>query len=334
MSANVFAAMPQVPEKGAVSAVWQMAMGADFPLFRSAFLQASLEPANRVPCPLGCGCQHEVVRQAAGDCVAVCRCEEWSCDDFVPGAEDLVIWKLNWERLARAVTQALELRWQPLQLPMPRTRQIGAWSTDRVPAILTLPATQLSFSQVVVELALRLQRRFILLSPTSEFLDAHSQEVLARAEALFVSLDQHLRWTSRGTLQSNAAPGKLFTRFQPAAVESPGLDVARGALALLQQLDLESPGRPPSVLTVFRLYCVEELSAAQVARRCRCSKTVVIDRLNRIRSKTGLNLRDLRRCSDQFDRMETDLADPRAKRIHRRNVLDEVSDASAMDAKF
>jgi len=321
MSSNVFAALPQVRDYRAVAAVWHAALGPAFPGFRAAFLQSRPEPANHVPCPRGCGCRHQVIRHSSGELVAACRCEEWSCDDFVPLPQELVIWELNWERLARALGRALELRWQPLEFPWPYTRQIGAWSADGVPAILTLPADRQSFQRVVVELALRLQRRFILLAPTNDLLDAHGQEVLARADALFVSLGQHLRLTSHGTLQSIQAPGKLFAQFQPAAVESPGPDVARGALALLQQLELESPSRPPSVLTVFRLYCLEEFSAAQIARRCHCSKTVVIDRLNRIRSRTRQNPRDLRRCSDHFQRMEEDLTDPRAKHIHRRNAI-------------
>jgi hypothetical protein len=51
----------------------------------------------------------------------------------------------------------------------------------------------------------------------------------------------------------------------------------------------------PPVSRVFRLYCIEALSAAQVARECRCSKAAVIRRLKLIRRKAGISLRFLRR---------------------------------------
>src|SRR3954463_5977074 len=71
---------------------------------------------------------------------------------------------------------------------------------------------------------------------------------------------------------------------QPATSDS----VARAAFALLEKLDSGRRRPSPSVPKVFRLYCIETLSAAEVARKCRCSKAAVIRRLNLIREKTGL----------------------------------------------
>jgi len=115
----------------------------------------------------------------------------------------------------------------------------------------------------------------------------------------------------------------LFAKFTPEPKEQLDEDTARRAFALIQQLDSQSRMRSPSVLTVFRLYCMEELTAAQIARKCRCGKTTIIDRLNLIRQKTGAAPAKLRALSAHFNTIEADLADPRAQRIHRKNLIDE-----------
>ena len=71
----------------------------------------------------------------------------------------------------------------------------------------------------------------------------------------------------------------------------------RDALLLLDRLDSSSPPRPPTVLAVFRLYCVQQMTIAEVARACRCSVGTICNRLKLLRAKTGLNLEKLG-CSD------------------------------------
>ena len=83
----------------------------------------------------------------------------------------------------------------------------------------------------------------------------------------------------------------------PRSIQPPPPRVAFLALALLEKLDTGRRRPPPSLAKVFRLYCIECLSAAQVARRCRCSKGAVIRRLNLIRKKTDC----LRACSEIWD---------------------------------
>ena len=46
------------------------------------------------------------------------------------------------------------------------------------------------------------------------------------------------------------------------------------ALSLIDQLESECPMNPPSVSSVFRLYCIEEMTIAKIARRCRCEVEV------------------------------------------------------------
>ena len=95
-------------------------------------------------------------------------------------------------------------------------------------------------------------------------------------------------------------------------------DVARQAFAVVKALDSEAGLRSAPVLTVFRLYCMEGLSAGEVARRCRCSKATVINRLEMIRRRTGSSPEKLRAYSAQFEGVEESLKDDRARRIGRR----------------
>jgi DNA-directed RNA polymerase specialized sigma24 family protein len=100
-------------------------------------------------------------------------------------------------------------------------------------------------------------------------------------------------------------------------------DVARQAFRLLQQLDSEQIVKPPTVLAVFRLYCMEELTAEQVAGRCGCSKGTVINRLKLIREKTKMEPDELRRFSRQFDKIEDDIRESKATHIHRKRMIDD-----------
>jgi DNA-directed RNA polymerase specialized sigma24 family protein len=93
----------------------------------------------------------------------------------------------------------------------------------------------------------------------------------------------------------------------PALAEPQEEDEARRALALIHQLESDSPTGSPSVTSVFRLYCVEELTIEQIAKKCRCSLGTVANRLKLIKAKTGIEPKNLRRVSDHLDRMQADL---------------------------
>ncbi len=106
-------------------------------------------------------------------------------------------------------------------------------------------------------------------------------------------------------------------------------DVARRAFALVQQLDPQSRMKTPSVLTVFRLYCMEEMAADRIARKCGCSKGTVISRLRLIRQKTGVDPEALRRLSPHLEKMEQDMADSRAEHIHRKRMIYDHDDGDS-----
>lgn len=103
-------------------------------------------------------------------------------------------------------------------------------------------------------------------------------------------------------------------------------DVARSAFALLQKLELDAPLKAPSVLTVFRLYCVDGFSADRVARKCRCSKGTVMSRLRFIEERTGVKPEQFRAMSGHLQQVDDDLNASGAREIYRRGLANEGED--------
>ena len=97
-------------------------------------------------------------------------------------------------------------------------------------------------------------------------------------------------------------------------------DVARSAFALLHKLELDAPLKAPSVLTVFRLYCVDGFSADRVARKCRCGKATVIRRLQFIEARTGMKPEQFRTMSGHLQQVDDDLNASGAQEIYRQGL--------------
>jgi hypothetical protein len=98
-------------------------------------------------------------------------------------------------------------------------------------------------------------------------------------------------------------------------------DVARSAFALLQKLELDAPLKAPSVLAVFRLYCVDGFSADQVARKCRCAKGTVMSRLRFIEERTGVPPEQFRAMSGHLQQVDDELRESGAREIYRRGLV-------------
>ena len=100
-------------------------------------------------------------------------------------------------------------------------------------------------------------------------------------------------------------------------------DVARSAFALLVRLDVEGRWKSPSPLTVFRLYCVDGLSAGRVARKCCCGKATVIRRLRFIEARTGVKAEQFRTMSAHLQQIDDELHASGAREIYRRGLIGE-----------
>jgi len=300
-------------------AVWRRELGLEFEGFRAAFLRGRPETAQSYPCPRACGCAHEVIQHGPGDLVAVCRCERWNCDDIVLTAAEIACWELSWSNFGRTLCGALSLEVKPVELGLPNTRQIGAWSATAVPVILVIHPQASLFREGILELVSRLHSPFILLAPTSRHLTAPCLELLGRVGAGFFDLQSSVRMLPSGLLQPIRTPGELFMRFtSDPAVEDQS--VLQHAFALAKALETESPLDQPTALAVFHAYCQEGLRVTEIARRFRCSRGTVMNRLKLIAQRTGMEPDRLRQLSPQIARVEEELSDSRAARIYRHNL--------------
>ena len=224
----------------AVRATWQKHFKENFAGVKEGFLELD-EKATCFPCPHHCGCAHEVIEEAGGAIVAVCLCDEWRCDDLYLRLEDIAVWKFNRGRFGRALCRALDIDRREAELGLFNTIQVGVFSAT-VPVILTIHYDAQEFRCVVAELAVRLPEGFILLAPSSRFLDVRCQELLAKARAGFFDLESIVRLTPRGEMVAPRHARDLFAPWagRPKVVIE---DAARQAFAIIQALDAENPGR-------------------------------------------------------------------------------------------
>lgn len=123
-----------------------------------------------------------------------------------------------------------------------------------------------------------------------------------------------------GTNRTEGTDEDEVRRSQTAATSE---EVARSAFALVQKLDVDAPLKAPSVLTVFRLYCMEGFSAERVARKCRCAKGTVMSRLRFIEARTGVKAEQFRAMSGHLQQIDDDLRTSGAREIYRRGLVDE-----------
>jgi hypothetical protein len=316
----MFAVLEKIPGLAASAFEWRGALGETAPA-AMRFLKPTGGFAAAVRCPHGCGCAHEIVSVEPGRRAAVCVCENaGGCDDFEPATRELEILELDVPRLGRDIVTALECRPAFTRLPPPRTWQIGAWSAVAVPVVLTIQAHPADLRRVAIDLSARLRSAFILLTPTAVAIDASLLEVLAASQSAVFALNNLLRLPDSGRLEPTRTPGAVFRAFTTAAPELEE-DAARNVFALIRQLESDSPATPPTVLTVFREYCIEGRAAAEIARRLRCSKTTVIERLGRIRRVTGTDPARFRQMASYLEKIERNLSDSRAKNIHRSSAM-------------
>jgi DNA-directed RNA polymerase specialized sigma24 family protein len=71
------------------------------------------------------------------------------------------------------------------------------------------------------------------------------------------------------------------------AVEPPNDNEAARVFALLKALESETNYRKAPLVKVFQLFCLEAMTARQVARDCGCSVQLVWRRLREVRDKLG-----------------------------------------------
>ena len=329
MNHSPWRSLESIPGFSALPAVWRRHLGDDFETFRAAFLQKKPTTVKSFPCPRNCGCAHCIIGDTAPNSqspiTAVCRCEPSLCPPLTLTLAEVTPLHLNWAKLGRAICKAFGLDAGDNDFPIPNTRQIGSWSSEAVPVILTIQTERHLFRRVISELALRLQKPFILFAPTSDHLDAACHELLGLARAGFFALDGHVRLTLQGAFYPAKTPGAIFAHFTPPPKESLAEDTTRKAFALVKALDANKSMKLPSPAAVFSFYCMQGLSITDMARKLHCSRGTILNRLDFIRKKTGIEPGRIRILSSQFEAIEDQAADSRASHLHRKGLIDDAA---------
>jgi hypothetical protein len=349
MKPNLWNSLEMLSTQAALLMEWQNELGADFPVAR-AFLRPTSQQVDSYPCsqPNSCGCRHRVVFESPEDVSAVCDCEESGCEPILLGANDLIVYALDGKALAGAIRRAFQLSeigsdgFDGL-----RSFVVGGWGIRRFHVFFNVPISESGLLKEIERLCAAVPDPFVLLTPTSQFCTPMVQRALRRQGCVQTALGGVLKLAASGVLElvpgTKAAVDALFGDFGKQVAQGKPLelaigrveakldaiakirqqtqavseDVARQALEIVRKLDAGDRIKKPSLLTVFRLYCVNGMSAGQIASRLGCSKAVVMKRLKLLAEKTGIPAARLRTYSAQFEQMEDGLADSRARRIDR-----------------
>jgi hypothetical protein len=289
----------------ALPRVWRARLGERFERMKPLILREGVNPAQLLPCPRGCGLAHEIVCRPDGSLVATCHGDPARPEEIPLAPGEIMPLEVSWTKLACALHRALGLRERFRVLQPSNTIQFGAWSEDAVPAILTIQAYPSAFRHAVSELIVTLGRPFMLFAPTSMQLDADCLGYLTRAQSSFFPLDSTVLLSGEGCLCPVKAPGELFAQFTPEPKEADE-EVARKVMGIVGALDV---GDPPTPLRVFRLYCIEGMSIAQVAEKLDFSPATICRRLHSIRTATGTDPKNLRSLSPYLAGGEDQAAD-------------------------
>ena len=99
------------------------------------------------------------------------------------------------------------------------------------------------------------------------------------------------------------------------------MNIVGAALALAEKLDAKPRLKAPTHLTVFRLYCVKELSVSQIAKKCGCSHGTVMNRKRSLETMLESSLESFCQQSGLLDSMSKAMEDGRARKIYRRGMV-------------
>jgi hypothetical protein len=304
-----------------VPALWRAGLGDRFDGFNKAFLRKRPGRAESYPCPHGCACAHGLVPRLDGLLAAVCACDPSCCDDFTVTPAEAALLELNWTRLGLALCSALKADARDTDLGVAGARQIGAFSSAAVPVVLSVQEGRRDFQTAVAGVIASVGKPFILLAPTSQFVDGLSLGRLKGAGARFFDLESHVLVLASGALRAVKDPMELFAEFLPGVGGPDPRDYAKGLFALVGKLEAKGKWRKASPLTVFRLYFVKQLSRAKVAAECDCVPGLVTLRLKQLERELKMTREQLFGFSPQFQAIEDAASNPLAGSIYRKGMI-------------
>jgi hypothetical protein len=360
VKANLWNSLEVLSTQAALLMEWEQELGDDFSAAR-VFLRPTQQQAGSYPCayPISCGCRHRVVFDSPEDVSAVCDCDEGGCDPMLLRPSDLIVYALDGSMLAAAIRRAFgfdEIHSGGFEGL--RSYLVGGWGIRRSHVFFNVPISENGLLKEIDRLCAAVPDPFVLLTPTSRFCTPMVQRALRRQGCAQMALGGVLKLITPGVLELvpdakgavdvffggfgrhvaqgkplELAIGRVEAKLDAIArsrmgqqTEAVSEDAARQALEIVRKLDAGDRIKKPSLLTVFRHYCVNGMSAGQIAIRLGCSKAVVMKRLKVLAEKTGIPAAQLRTYSAQFEQIEEGLSDSRARRIDRWKLAHDEKD--------
>jgi hypothetical protein len=149
------------------------------------------------------------------------------------------------------------------------------------------------------------------------------QQLLTGSGAKFLDLETHVGLNANGTLSANKQARDLVATFapEPADEDLSDEDLRKIYAQVLLAAKAEPGSREGPIKEVFEFYCMKDFSAREVGIRLKCSKATIVSRLAELRKIAGVSPDKLRSHKPFFERMEKDLADPRARKIRRKDAI-------------
>ena len=288
-------------------AVWRSLLKEHYPVVRKAFLRYSSDPAAQL-----------VALKSKPTTIFL-----WPLDvELVPlqYKDDPLFLELDEERLGSAIARAFDLPWKGKQMrSIPNTWQIAELSS--LPIILTVQQETEAFRGVVAELAAKRRTPFVLLAPTRQHMDADTEELLVPCRAGFFDLETQLTLLESGRLTARKSGGELFSPLLPEQRDALNEAEAGRLFKLMKMLDDdESDQRRKAPLhRVFRLLVLEKCPKSEVARKCKCTASLITLRVGELENKMGLKLEQLLRFASRLNEMEVE-KDPRARTVYRQGL--------------
>ena len=313
--------------RSAAAVAWRREMGEGFASLLHRFVKRTDEIAGGVPCLAACecACAHEVVRYRDGSgFVGICRCEDTGCDDQKLTAEDVRVWNLDPQALARAIGRAWKLEPAGHRLSLPRTVEVGSFGGAALTVGLILARSQADFDAAVASLVARLRDGLIVIAPTAQFHHAGIREMLAGARAGFFDLATEMTVQPGGEFVAHRSAGELFSKFLPAQNEATRADAARLMFALRSKLRDAGKGKSAPHNDVFDLVVVQGKSQETAARELECSAGIVSNRVREIERIMGMKLGTMKALAAGHEEPAAPVEDSRARGIYRKGLTDDT----------
>ena len=291
----------------AVPAVWEQVCGPELARARH-FLVPTDERAESVPCrdQFPCECHHRVVEHEPTRIMAACQCDEGGCRAFPIEPKDIAVWRADVRRLGREIASALQCQVKESEVDVRGAWQIGAFGGESLPVILMIQASRSRFEQALMELVLKLGKPFVVLSPTSDFLTANGQSMLARVNAGFFGLGSVVEVMESGRLVAPKKAGEIFSRFLPEMKEALTESESARVFRLFGELMGMGTELKASPARVFDLMVMKGRSQAEAAVACKCARSLITVRVDMIEGHFRMPIETLRNfASDLKERKAT-----------------------------